>query len=171
MKLEIFKKESEIIYPVTKYIKEAVDYIDNISPILIKDIKESNKLFVNIWVRGSSGAFLAGLLTPYLINGKIECNICHVKKSGEKSHSPYIDHFRIDKSYNVILDDFMQSGNTINSIFYKMKFYNCNIVDSLILDYIALKKSEWSLNFIPKLLITTEHRKSLEDLEYLKQLK
>lgn len=170
MKLEIFKKKSEILYPVTKYIVEAVDYINNISPILIKDIKESNKLFVNIWVRGSSGAFLAGLLAPYLIKEKIEFNICHVKKPGEKSHGPYIDHFEVDKSYNVILDDFMESGDTINSIFDKMKFYNCHIIDSLILDYIFLKSSEWSLNFIPKLLITTEHNKSLKDLEYLKQL-
>lgn len=68
---------------------------------------------------GSSGAMLSALTCQHLEN----CNIFHVKKENEDSHSRSISTLN---NINIIIDDSICSGNTIKNIYLKMKSYNKN---------------------------------------------
>lgn len=67
---------------------------------------------INLWCRGSSGAILSALFAVWFPQYNI--SICHIKKSGENSHSDYPDYSAT--ALNVIIDDFVCSGETINAI-------------------------------------------------------
>ena len=71
---------------------------------------KDNKL--NLWCRGSSGAILAAV---FCIQCEYECRICHIKKEQEDSHNGNSQPYDI-KAINVVIDDFVGSGNTIASI-------------------------------------------------------
>ena len=65
------------------------------------------------WTRGSSGAIIASVTATFLKHN--ECYINHVKKEGESSHSS--NQMRVDaNSINIIIDDFICTGDTIKKI-------------------------------------------------------
>jgi len=73
---------------------------------------------INLWCKGSSGSIIAGMMACMLNDREIIIN--HVKKSGEESHSEYMYSVPPD-SINVVVDDFIRSGETIFSIVEHIK--------------------------------------------------
>lgn len=68
---------------------------------------------INIYCAGSSGAIMATILSMNVAN----CKILHIKKEGEQSHSQYSPLKPYTENYiNVIIDDFIASGDTVNRI-------------------------------------------------------
>ena len=79
-----------------------------------KTIDEFSFKSINIYCQGSSGAIMAAFFCARVQNA---CRILHVKKEGEKSHSDYsnLRPFSGD-CINIIIDDFIASGRTVNRI-------------------------------------------------------
>lgn len=108
---------SNIYYPVGSNIQTNLPVIMSMIEKL-KQILDPNKDVI-LWCRGSSGAIIAGIIASQISNARVS----HVKKDGEGSHSGDVSCLpsRPRKTTNVIVDDFMASGETINAIFAKMK--------------------------------------------------
>ena len=83
---------------------------------MIKEIKLLYKKnqSLNLVCRGSSGAIIAGIILYNLHLDKRIVRISHVKKPGEWSHQNHI--YLSSTQINIIVDDFMSSGDTLNAI-------------------------------------------------------
>jgi len=115
-------------------------------------IKEFKGYRVNIWCRGSSGAILASLFASHL---NVESTICHVKKDGEKSHCSGINPYFF-KFVNVIIDDFVETGSTVNAIFDKMIKYQKSSVHCLIVHecfFVDANNIQQIIDFTPEYLL------------------
>lgn len=79
---------------------------------------EIAKLFpgrnVYLICRGSSGTILATAIQMMLSTN--ECYIWHIKKEGEVSHGDSDRPRRMEKAVNIVVDDFISSGETIRAI-------------------------------------------------------
>jgi len=77
-----------------------------------------NELFqgqsITLWCRGSSGAIISALVSQH-IEASVE--IYHVKKHGEDAHCDSLIHHDI----NIIIDDLMATGETVEQIYKEMK--------------------------------------------------
>jgi len=102
---------------------------------------------VNVFCRGSSGAILAALFVSFLPH--IETQIIHVKKDGESSHSSKVTGFDA-YNMNVIIDDFICSGETIREIYNNISANKFVAIDVLIVE----SGYRNSLGFEPEYLIT-----------------
>jgi hypothetical protein len=98
-------------YPLGSNMDGAVKLIE----AYVKAFKQigygTNKV-LNLWCRGSSGAILAGM---FAIKHGHECTICHVKKEKEDSHGRGFEPYN-DRGINVVIDDFVATGDTLLSI-------------------------------------------------------
>ncbi len=140
-------------YPVGYNITNDTKYINLVKPVLLKLLKESfphksNK--IDIWVKGSSGAILGGMLATHLPEDRV--TIKHIKKSGESSHHNNLSLYGFNERVNIIIDDFIESGKTINSINdeLKNKGVSCDIL--IIANTMFIER----LNFQPDYVITTQ---------------
>lgn len=108
--------EYDMVYPIGKNIKNMLSYTDvflkHILEIVPKDVR------LNFLCRGSSGAILAGIIASQ-IPKEYETIINHVKKPGESSHSG--DLRLKNEDFNIIIDDFISSGETVSSIYNDFK--------------------------------------------------
>ena len=84
---------------------------------------------VILWCRGSSGAILSGLVSAHMKTKVVLVN--HIKKDGENSHSSKFTINSFDKNdINIVIDDFIASGETFREIVKSIK--ECNLsVDGL----------------------------------------
>lgn len=105
-------KLNEMEYPVGTYIAENKDTIKYIGRIIKKYYSDKR---VNLWCRGTSGAIISSIISLQLN----KCRICHIKKEGENSHGSYVN--AIKDGYNIIVDDFICSGETISTIILTSK--------------------------------------------------
>lgn len=96
----------------------------------------------NLWCRGSSGAILATAFAMYLPQYKFK--ICHVKKEGEQSHGNV---YPGDKFINIVIDDFVSEGTTVEAILLKMNYFKC-IPHILIVSRRGVEKFADKFNFI-----------------------
>lgn len=137
-------KYYKIEYPIGANFNNVIDVATKYSDVLLQNLQENhppnkNKIFINIWVKGSSGAILGTLVGKDLSKFTEYVKICHIKKVGEKSHnndpSYYQKTFEDTKEIvlNMIIDDFIESGYTINSIEQYMSQCEIDIVDYLCL--------------------------------------
>lgn len=159
MNLCYLKDQCEIGYPVGRYMKDAIDFVDNvIEKIQTEKLFPTGKEYI-LWCRGSSGSILAALLASKIV--PLPVIIRHVKKPMEDSHS----HNKFSTSsnqYNIIIDDFVASGETVRSIALEMAKAGVEEIDCIILSgsnvdstYVEKRCSSVSLNFpTPHLLIT-----------------
>jgi len=102
-------------HPVGSNLMENIPLIE----IMAKEftqISEYRNKRVNIICRGSSGAIIGAIFSQKIPN---EYSIAHVKKPGEDSHSNFINLWE-ENSINIIIDDFISSGNTLNAIWDRM---------------------------------------------------
>ena len=182
MKLHIIKDQTIINYPVGYYIQDAVFFVDKVIKVLMEmaEKKELPLGNIDIWVRGSSGAILGGLLTQRLLTiGFTNISVIHIKKEGEDSHTENV--FRTNGKYNVIIDDFIASGETMNEI-AKVAGKYVKEIDLLIVSRISFDyedycdenykitvKSVTLSHFTPKTLICGVVNKRY--IKHLRQLK
>lgn len=117
---------------------------------------------INVWCRGSSGAILAALFIGH-IKRTLHVNVCHIKKSGEESHRTNPDVWRqsgsINKVINIIIDDFISSGSTMQQIWKGIQpvYLNPPTIDFVIANNLTnFEDYEWGkwLGFEPSALIT-----------------
>ena len=81
---------------------------------------------------GSSGAILSSIIATQLAS---VVEIIHVKKAGEESHHWSCTSELKGDFLNIIVDDFIASGRTINMIYDKFTQSNCSdTVDGLIVN-------------------------------------
>lgn len=107
-----------VSYPVGRNIKSVTEVIKEfIFGFEQLNLPKNTKL--NLWCRGSSGAILA---TAFALTSDYPCFICHVKKPGEDSHSSPIEAYETD-GFNVVIDDFVSSGDTIHAILEVMSSF------------------------------------------------
>jgi adenine/guanine phosphoribosyltransferase-like PRPP-binding protein len=109
---------STLQYPVGKYIEG--------NKILIKQMAKAFALLeefkgkkLNLICRGSSGAIVATVFSLVLENDII---ITHIKKAGEDSHHDSC-HLEPNRK-NIIVDDMVASGATLNAIYNKLSTEN-----------------------------------------------
>lgn len=103
-----------------------------IGPNFLKNKKEINKLIItfktitefidkpiNIFCMGSSGNIIACMLA----NKLKKAIIVPIRKAKEYSHSGNFDlhKHRIPNAINIIVDDFIDSGETMEAIFFEMQ--------------------------------------------------
>lgn len=180
------KGEGCLDYPVGRNMSKVIKYVDHI----LLTFKENNidldqeKMFINLWCRGSSGAIIAGIFASKFIRATVR--IIHIKKQGEKSHQSY--HHDICDGCDIVIDDFMDTGSTIFRIWHDS---NIKKIDYLILENVpsdyfftalmqqkGLIQSNYSVYAkhnmlgtdialerpIPRVLLTRTHRDNLNEL-------
>lgn len=106
MKIHKYPELDSIEYPVGSNMSYNISIIKKMVSIIKRNYNDKP---INLFCQGSSGAIVAAIICLY-VNG---CKIIHIKKDGEDSHSlscPQSD------SYNIIVDDFIVSGATIQRI-------------------------------------------------------
>lgn len=129
-KFHKLKSRTKIPYPVgarmTETMEKVKDMADKLKKIFPADslpmngIGKNNKPLLTFCVRGSSGAILAGLITPFL--NEYEVSINYVKKFNEKTHGSGSKKMFLPDGYPwIIIDDFIESGETVNNIFSAMQ--------------------------------------------------
>lgn len=118
-----------IPYPVGRAMSTTKEIISEMASELRKIYPNKSEPLIFL-VRGSSGAILAGIITSMMSEYE-DIEIMHIKKSGESSHSG--NNYRFKKQRKtIILDDFISSGETVNSIYNSVDDYNVNlIIDTL----------------------------------------
>lgn len=102
-----------------EFAKETAKAFSTISPYHGRNI--------NIFCRGSSGVILATYFSMFVENN---CKICHVKKPGEYAHNDELE-YDMD-AINIIIDDFISSGETIRQIYKRMVEAGIDTVNCLI---------------------------------------
>lgn len=141
MKLYELKDVTELSYPIGKNINQIIFYIKEVMKCIIDNEIFNNVHYINIWCTGSSGAILSALLAEKITTNypRINVTIQHVKKKDEDSHnSGNIRHFADDAMYNIIIDDFVATGDTLKRIQEHLSFHGVNKVDLLILSAINI---------------------------------
>jgi phosphoribosylpyrophosphate synthetase len=140
-------------YPVGSDVINDTKYITLVKPVLLNLLKESfthKSTIIDIWVKGSSGAILAGMLATHLLEYTV--SIKHIKKPKESSHTKNSYLYGSNERVNIIIDDFIETGKTINSINdeLKNKAISCDIL------IVSNKLNLSTLTFQPTYVITTE---------------
>lgn len=149
--MEFLKLESdlEIPYPVGIGMKLTIEIVKDMANKLNSLYDEKHSL--QIFVKGSSGAILGGIISTMLIAENVF--ISHIKKDGESSHNSRVSIRRDFKA--IILDDFTCSGATINSIYDRIHSLSSDtVIDCLCLSGgVDVRR----LNFKPRNLISARN--------------
>ena len=121
-------------YPVGEKIRANRTHI-NAMIDAIESIADFKDKYINLVCRGSSGAIIAGIVSVMIKNDN---RIVHIKKDGESSHSDDASIKGAIKrdTINIIIDDFMCSGKTINAIYEKLQ--NMTGDDKLVVDCLCI---------------------------------
>lgn len=144
MQLIHFKEDTHCNYPVGASFNKNRDYIVEVA-CTIHTIAEKERRIALI-CRGTSGTILAGAVGYILKKKQHDVNIIVSRKCEESSHDynmSSVEFFQsTDKPFSVIVDDFIDTGNTIKTI---LKDIDSNvtlpILDMLCVDnYLSDKK-------------------------------
>ena len=136
MKLYELKDVTKLTYPVGININQIIFYIKEVMKCIIDNEVFKNVHYINIWCTGSSGAILSALLAEKITfhYSSITVRIYHIKKEGEHSHNGNFEKLFIDNDmYNIVIDDFVSTGDTLQRIQKHLSFHSVNKVDLLIL--------------------------------------
>ncbi len=110
-------------YPFGRYIENNIEEINKVIKGF-QTIKKFKGKRINLLCQGSSGAIVATMFALQIPNSVI----LHIKKDGEDSHSSNgfpSDVFK--DTINVIVDDFIATGSTVNRIYSKVKHNDITI--------------------------------------------
>jgi hypothetical protein len=119
MKYIHFESSIRVSYPVGEYIIDALEWIEDLSKSFMYHIDKNDidlKPTCIIWCRGSSGAILGSLLANALKKKFHTIKVAHIKKDGENSHSSKSYRSFTENNFNIVIDDFMHSGETLYKI-------------------------------------------------------
>ncbi len=139
-----------INYPVGLNIRDNVKIIQDLTNEFLK--YENKDTPINLLCMGSSGAIMAAIFATIVPN----VIILHIKKDGESSHSScdnYSRFFRDETRLNIIIDDFIVTGSTVNNIYKKIKVPIK--IDYLILAHQHSQKRYDLLQFTPTNIISS----------------
>ena len=100
-----------IEYPVGTFISYNTPIIKNMANYIKRKFPEET---ISLWCRGSSGAIIAGIISSNL---KRKVFIRYISKNNEKRHDKNNYNYKTD--INIIVDDFICSGKTIDEIINK----------------------------------------------------
>lgn len=100
-----------IDYPLGSSMKKDLILI-NLLIDKYKEIDIYKDKYINLFCQGSSGAIMATIFAMNIPN----CKIIHIKKDGEVSHSDNYSSTYKNNSINIIIDDFICTGTTVNRI-------------------------------------------------------
>lgn len=140
-------------YPVGNKMNAAIGFT-KLCATRFNNIKEFKDISnINVYCRGSSGAILAALFVSFLGNNK-PITIVHVKKPGEQSHA-YSTPNNSSSYINIIIDDFIETGNTVNEIY---KCVTNGKVDIFIIQSSNILNVMKMVNFIPDFVITDNYQ-------------
>ena len=106
------KKLQRMDYPVGPNIKVNLPIINNMYRYIKEKFPEGT---ITIWCRGSSGAIIAGIISSKL---KGRAQVAYVSKPNEKRHD-LVSPYKYSVGYNIIVDDFICTGKTIDDIIKK----------------------------------------------------
>lgn len=140
-------------YPVGTNMKNAMELAKCYAIHLAEDIQSKDYnpyIGLNIWVRGSSGAILGALTASILQNSFAHAKvvICHIKKPNEYSHYDGTDESSL--GLNIILDDFMSTGETVKAIYKAV----CSKMSNPTIHYLCVSRGDVeNLGFAPNTLI------------------
>ena len=138
MELHVIENQSKIKYPVGYNIQDAINFINNVTEVIMQMATEKQFPLkdIDIWVRGSSGAILGGLLCQRLLAiGYENLSVIHIKKEGEESHDN--EFYKTNSKYDIVIDDFVASGETMDKI-SKVAGKYIKYIDLLILSNISV---------------------------------
>ena len=107
--IDTVKKLREMNYPIGPNIKVNLPIINNMYRYIKEKFPEGT---ITIWCRGSSGAIIAGIISSKL---KGRARVVYVSKPNEKRHDRISPHV-YSNGYDIIVDDFVCTGETINKI-------------------------------------------------------
>jgi len=112
---------TEMDYPVHANLRENVERIKLMGKLIFKKVSIDKNLI--LYCTGTSGIIVATQLYNYLSKkGYKSVNIVYITKPKENRHgnkiSPYIP--SLPSHYNIIVDDFVSTGTTVNRIFNEM---------------------------------------------------
>ena len=128
--IDTVKKLREMNYPIGPNIKVNLPIINNMYRYIKEKFPEGT---ITIWCRGSSGAIIAGIISSKL---KGRARIAYISKPNEKRHDP-VSPYQYLGGYNIIVDDFICTGKTIDDIIKKS---DCKKFDLLIVSGIVSEK-------------------------------
>lgn len=112
----------KLFYPIGKYLDAGIQTIHALAQEFVTHLgrRKVKPKRITFWVRGTSGAMLAGIILQYLTehnHHKVTVHI--VRKPDEDSHgSNYSLYYECGDEYvNVIVDDFICTGSTLDKIY------------------------------------------------------
>jgi len=111
-------------YPITKHVFNNYEIIKVFVEHIIKlATDEKNKgVSINLFCTGSSGSFLCGILSYELIKTlNVIVDVVYVRKEHEIAHSSKVPTFYVEGRINILVDDFIDSGDTIARIIQSIK--------------------------------------------------
>jgi adenine/guanine phosphoribosyltransferase-like PRPP-binding protein len=111
---------TEMGYPVGRYIISCKPIIQEMIKTFL-GIKAFKNKDINLICQGSSGAIIATIFSLGIPNTN---RIIHIKKEGESSHNADCYLGSGEAFINVIVDDFICSGATLNRIYKTLKSHN-----------------------------------------------
>ena len=110
--IDTVKKLREMNYPIGPNIKVNLPIINNMYRYIKEKFPEGT---ITIWCRGSSGAIIAGIISSKL---KGRARVAYISKPNEKRHD-IVSPYKYSVGYNIIVDDFICTGKTIDDIIKK----------------------------------------------------
>ena len=147
--MEIVETKTELCnYPVGENMHTNIPIIKDMTDA-ISGIKEFKNCSFNIICRGSSGAIIAAIMCTRI---PTPCNIVHVKKPNEESHDSGLK--LLPNRKNIIVDDFIGTGETMNAIYDKVTEWSRIWNTRLKIDAVCISGIyKTSLKFEPKYFI------------------
>jgi hypothetical protein len=142
----IYTGLEDLAYPVGEGIHYNKPIIKQMIEAFSK-LEELKNVELNLICRGSSGAIIATMFSLFLPN---ITKIVHIKKDGEDSHDSCV--WLKPSAKNIIVDDFISQGNTLNAIYDKLiKVYD----DTIIIDCVCVtgRNKLNKLKFRPKIFM------------------
>lgn len=149
-------------YPFPNHYEHGVkSLVKQYAKILLEIIPEKT-VFVNLYFTGTSGAFLAALLLSHKkLMKKFVWKYCMLRWQEDNGHKYVVFPTRGDKkeeSCHIIIDDFIESGATLNKMYEKIQALNEKEVEILALCCLlsgnTVERFEEKVKFKPKHFIT-----------------
>lgn len=114
--VEIAGKDISFGYPVGVKMGHTVALTKSMANG-IREVLTAKGGNINLFVMGSSGAIIGALVAAELVDWGFQVWVVHFKKEGENSHCNTPRYSENEDTFNIIVDDLIASGETVNRIY------------------------------------------------------
>ena len=155
-----FEQYAECLYPVESYIMVNQDYAENVANTIVELYHGKD---IALIVRGHSGTLLAGMVSYILISVGYDVQIYISRKSTENSHGENLNGLE-SLEFNrkiIVLDDFVETGETITTIIDDVRQYFDQKLDCLFVS------NRWSRDYTPSHLSEFAECKILKNFKHI----